>query len=105
MRTVVVASATAISAGTGASWSVKWSGIVTVEYPRSSMRRACSTQPAASGGPDSWTPKRNGRGSERSRRRTYRRTPNCTERSARAGRSLSAERVVAGCPDRRRGSR
>ena len=58
---VDVASATHCSAGTGANCSVKWSGIVTVEYPNDSMRRARSTHDARSAPVESCTPKRNGR--------------------------------------------
>src|SRR5947209_12016159 len=43
MRSVVVASATAMSAGIGASWSSKWSGMNIVENPASSSFLAFST--------------------------------------------------------------
>src|SRR5580704_11416589 len=47
MRSVAVAAATAARAGTGASWSPKWSGMSRVLYPRSSALRACSAQERA----------------------------------------------------------
>ena len=59
--TIALAAAATERAGMGASWPVKWSGIVAVAYPRSSMRRIASTQPLALAGPDSWTPNRKGR--------------------------------------------
>ena len=58
----MVASAAAISAGTGASWSPKWSGIVRQLKPLPSARRASSTHSAALAAEDAWIPKRNGRG-------------------------------------------
>src|SRR3546814_14383897 len=57
----VVASAAAISAGTGASWSPKWSGRNKVEYPRSSALRAWAAQSAPDVAVASWMPKRNRR--------------------------------------------
>ena len=47
MRSVVVAAATAASAGTGASWSPKWSGMSSALYPALSARRACSAHERA----------------------------------------------------------
>ena len=61
MRRCVVAPAAAISAGTGASWSPKWSGMVSVEYPRSSAMRACSAHARADAAVVIWAAKRNGR--------------------------------------------
>ena len=61
MRRSVVAPAAAISAGTGASWSVKWSGIVRQLYPAPSQRLASSIHPAAEAAVEACTPKRNGR--------------------------------------------
>src|ERR1700758_647328 len=62
MRRLVVASAAAINAGTGANWSPKWSGMKRVEYPRSSAFFACAVQLEASlsGATDSCAANRNG---------------------------------------------
>ena len=56
-----MASAAAISAGTGASWSPKWSGRNSVEYPRSSTLRARAAR-SPPGAVEIWTPNRNVRG-------------------------------------------
>src|SRR4051794_4738737 len=42
--------------------SEKWSGMKSVEYPRSSILRACARHDAASRSPWVWTPNRNFRG-------------------------------------------
>src|SRR3954447_24718381 len=42
--------------------SEKWSGMKSVEYPRSSILRACARHDAASTAPCVWTPNRNFRG-------------------------------------------
>src|SRR4029079_3543327 len=63
MRSVVVASAATAIATIGAKRvSEKWSGMNSVEYPRSSILRACARQAAASTSPCVCTPKRNLRG-------------------------------------------
>src|SRR5262252_8731698 len=63
MRNVVVASAATAIATMGAKRvSEKWSGMNSVEYPRSSILRACARHDAASTSPWVWTPKRNLRG-------------------------------------------
>src|SRR4051812_42085641 len=62
MRSVVVAAAAVASAGTGASWSPKWSGMNRVANPRSSTRWARSVQLLASVAELACRPKRKGRG-------------------------------------------
>src|SRR5437016_14255229 len=59
MRSVVVASAAAIRAGTGASWSPKWSGMNSVEKPRSSTLRALATHSSRDRALAICAPKRN----------------------------------------------
>src|SRR2546427_6799219 len=60
-RSSLVASAAAMSAGTGASWSPKWSGMKKVEKPRSSALRARPAHASAEGAFETWMPKRKGR--------------------------------------------
>src|SRR6476620_2070686 len=63
MRSEVVASAATEIATIGANRvSEKWSGMNSVEYPRSSILRACARHDAASTSPCVWTPNRNVRG-------------------------------------------
>src|SRR5262245_190941 len=63
MRSVGVASAATAIAAIGAKRvSEKWSGMNSVEYPRSSILRACARHDAASMSPWVWTPNRNLRG-------------------------------------------
>src|SRR3954462_9915042 len=63
MRSVVVASAATEMATIGAKRvSEKWSGMNSVEYPRSSILRACARHDAASTSPCVWTPNLNRRG-------------------------------------------
>ncbi len=59
MRRVVVASAAAINAGMGAYWSSKWSGMKSVENPRSSILRAFAAQSSREAAREVCTPKRN----------------------------------------------
>src|SRR6476620_3012368 len=62
MRSEVVASAATEIATIGANRvSEKWSGMNSVEYPRSSILRACARHDAASTSPCVWTPTRNER--------------------------------------------
>src|ERR1700722_18260036 len=101
-RSRVVAHAAAVSAGSGANCSPRWSGSETTSKPRSSASLARDAHAGPSGAPTSWTAKRSRRAwgmddlSERNAYEIYCRGAGCPEGSVAQGCSMQLIGIDAG---------